>query len=138
MNDLDIFSRPVTYISYKIKSNDGKNHDVKVLLSASTAIAVNNPSQQVSAQKYAASSLSILKAGTLAQPILKKKGDDLRIDWGYMYVAVPNSADESQYITGQGASSSTFVTGNIKPASKTGKQLELNTVLNFGSVGYKL
>ena len=135
MNDLDIFSRPVSYISYKIKSNDGKNHDVKVLLSASTAIAVNNPSQQVSAQKYAASSLSILKAGTIAQPILKKKGDDLRIDWGYMYVAVPQAADESQYITGQGGSAAAFVTGIIKPANKTGKQLELNTVLNFGTVG---
>ena len=135
MNDLDVFSRPVSYISYKIKSNDGKSHDVKVLLSASTAIAVNNPSQQVSAQKYAASSLSILKAGTVTQPILKKKGDDLRIDWGYMYVAVPQSADESQYITGQGGSAAAFVTGNTKPASKTGKQLELNTVLNFGSVG---
>ncbi len=135
MNDLDIFSRPVSYISYKIKSNDGKNHDVKVLLSASTAITVNNPSQQVSAQKYVASSLSILKSGTLAQPVLKKKGDDLRIDWGYMYVAVPRSADESQYITGQGGSATAFVTGNIKPAYKTGKMLELNTVLNFGSVG---
>jgi len=73
MNDLDIFSRPVSYISYKVRSTDGKNHNVKVLFSASTAIAVNSPAQQVTAQKYAAQTLSILKAGTVGQPVLQKK-----------------------------------------------------------------
>jgi hypothetical protein len=135
MNNLDIFSRPVSYISYKIKSNDGKSHSVKVLFSASSDIAVNNPSQEVTAQKYAAQSLSILKAGTTGQPILKKKGDDLRIDWGYMYVAVPKSINELQYITPAGQSVSSFITGKIVSTNKPGKQLELNTVLNFGSVG---
>ncbi len=135
MNNLDIFSRPVSYISYKIKSNDGKNHNVKVLFSASTDIAVNSPSQEVTPQKYAAQSLSILKAGTTEQPVLKKKGDDVRIDWGYMYVAVPKSINELQYITPAGQSVSSFVTGKIVSTNKPGKQLELNTVLNFGSVG---
>jgi len=135
MNDLEVFSRPVSYITYKVRSTDGKSHNVKVLFSASTAIAVNNPSQKVSTQKYAAQSLSILKAGTVAQPILQKKGDDLRIDWGYMYVAVPKSANESQYITEQGGSVSPFVSGKISSGNKQGPQLELNTILNFGSLG---
>jgi len=135
MNDLDIFSRPVSYITYKVKSTDGKSHNVKVLFSASTAIAVNNPSQQVNTQKYATSSLSILKAGTVAQPILQKKGDDLRIDWGYMYVAVPKSGNELQYVTAQGGSVPSFVSGKINSTNKPGTLLELNTVLNFGSVG---
>ena len=103
MNDLDIFSRPVSYISYKVISNNGRNHDVKVYLGASTSIAVNRPSQPVIAEKYSTPALSILKAGTIEQPILKKKGDDLRIDWGDMYVAAPKSANAAslQYITPQ-------------------------------------
>jgi hypothetical protein len=134
MNDLDVFSRPVSYIAYSVKSNDGRDHTVKVLFSASTNIAVNSPSQQVTTQKYATPALSILKAGTVEQPVLKKKGDDLRIDWGYMYVAVPKSINELQYITQQQDCVSSFVSGTINSTNKPGTQLELNTVLNFGTV----
>jgi hypothetical protein len=135
MDDLDIFSRPVSYISYKVKSNDSRIHNVKVLFSASTNIAVNSQSQQVTTQKYATPTISILKAGTVSQPILQKKGDDLRIDWGYMYVAAPKSVNELQYVTEQDELISSFVTGNIVTTDKPGRQLALNTVLNFGSVG---
>ena len=135
MDNLDIFSRPVSYITYKVKSNDSRNHNVKVLFSASTNIAVNSPSQQVNTQKYYTQILSILKAGTIAQPVLQKKGDDLRIDWGYMYVAAPKSLNELQYVTDQDELISSFVTGKIVTMDKPGKQLALNTVLNFGSVG---
>jgi hypothetical protein len=135
MDNLDIFSRPVSYITYKVKSNDSRSHNVKVLFSASTNIAVNSPSQQVTTQKYATPALSILKAGTVEQPVLQKKGDDLRIDWGYMYVAAPKSLNELQYVTDQDELISSFVTGNIVTTDKPGKQLALNTVLNFGSVG---
>lgn len=135
MNDLNIFSRPVSYISYKVKSNDGKNHDVKVLFSASTSIAVNTPSQTVTTQKYLTQSLSVLKAGTIAQPILQKKGDDLRIDWGYMYVAAPASAKAVQYVTTQSESVSSFLGQVANTQVRQGKQLALNTVLDFGNTG---
>ena len=80
INDMDVFVRPVSYISYKVRSNDGNSHNVKVFLGASTDIAVNRPTQEVSAETYINGKMSILKAGTIEQPVLKKKGDDLRID----------------------------------------------------------
>lgn len=135
MNDLAIFSRPVSYVSYKVKSNDGKNHSVKVFFGASTAVAVNTPSQEVTAQKYLTKTLSILKAGTVAQPVLQKKGDDLRIDWGYMYVAVPNPTGAVQYITQQSEAVSSFLAKGTNVVVTKGRQLSLNTVLDFGSIG---
>jgi len=135
MDNLDIFSRPVSYISYKVKSNDGRSHNVKILFSASTTLAVNNPLQVVTTRKYATPLLSILKAGTIEQPVLQKKGDDLRIDWGYMYVAAPKLPGTVQYITSQQACVNAFVAGNTSSPLKQGKQLTLNTVLNFGRVG---
>ena len=134
MNDLNLFSRPVSYISYQLKSNDGKVHNAQVLLSASSSIAVNNSAQEVVARVDNTSVLSILKAGTVAQPVLQKKGDDLRIDWGYMYVAVPKSGNSVQYITKQDVAINAFIKGDIKSVVKQGEQLALNTVVNFGNI----
>ncbi|MDB5025644.1 MAG: hypothetical protein JWP78_3399 [Mucilaginibacter sp.] len=141
LNDMDIFTRPVSYISYKVRSNDNKHHHVKVYFGASSDIAVNKPSQEVAAELYTAGKLSILKAGTTDQPILKEKGDDLRIDWGYMYVAVPKSANAQQYITQGKEIDNPFFAGARKtgsiPVTDTikGRQLSLNTIIPFGNVG---
>jgi hypothetical protein len=135
MNDLELFSRPVSYISCQVKSNDGRNHSVKVFFSASTNIAVNTPAEEVTTQKYASGALSILKAGTVNQPILQKKGDDLRIDWGYMYAAVPNAKNTTQYVTLQEGALTSFVSGKYNSTGKQGRQLALNTVLNFNTIG---
>jgi len=135
MYNLDIMSRPVSYITYRVKSNDNHTHNVKVYFSASTDMAVNYPSQEVTTQKYAKNKLSILKAGTIEQPILQKKGDDLRIDWGYMYVAVPRPANAVQYITTNKDAVRSFLTGDINSTAKQGKSLVLNTVISFGRVG---
>src|SRR5690606_20906007 len=75
MDSLDLLARPVSYLSCSVKSNDGKPRQVEIYFGASSSIAVNNPSQAVSAQKYTAGGLSILKSGTIQQPVLQKKGD---------------------------------------------------------------
>jgi len=134
LTDMSVLSRPVSYISYKVRSNDGKPHNVKVYFGASTTIAVNQPTQLVTTQKYATFGLSILKAGTVDQPILQKKGDDLRIDWGYMYVAATKPENVSQYITRGSEAVSSFVNSNTNSTVTQGKQLMLNTVIPFGYV----
>src|ERR1017187_9257080 len=84
IKDVDILSRPVSYITYSVQSIDGRTHDVQIFLGASTNIAVNTSAEEVVTKKYSALQLNILKGGTKAQPVLQKKGDDIRIDWGYM------------------------------------------------------
>lgn len=135
MNDLSLMSRPVSYITYKVKANDGKTHNVKVFFSASTDIAVNSSSQKITTKKYNTSKLAILKAGTVEQPVLKKKGDDLRIDWGYVYVAVPKLAGSTQFVTSEKDAINAFRNGNQKSTITEGNKLALNTILLFGKVG---
>lgn len=135
MNDLNLLSRPVSYVTCKVQSNDRAQHDVQLYFGASTNIAVNVPSQEVTTQKYDFGDLSILKAGTKEQPVLKKKGDDLRIDWGYMYVAVPKAYHAKQYISSAENASSSFQKNHFTSSAFDGKNLMLNTVLFFGKVG---
>ena len=133
IDDLALMTRPVSYINYSVKATDGASHEVQVYLGVSTDMAVNTVHQVVTSRKYSDGNISILKAGTVAQPVLKTKGDDVRIDWGNMYVAVSKSAKAVQYIsTKQNAAK---FTQSAAPASLTGKSLVLNTVLSFGKVG---
>jgi hypothetical protein len=132
MNDLNLLSRPISYISFRVRSNDAAAHNVKVLLNASTNFAVNLPSQELNAQKSSINNISFLKAGSIEQPVLQKKGDDLRIDWGYMYIAIPKSANAVQSIAGTGNDASGRTTGNGQPIR--GKKLSLNTQIPFGNV----
>ncbi len=132
INDLNILARPVSYISAKMKATDNLLHDVRIFLGASTDIATNTPAQEVQATKYSANGLAIMKAGTTSQNVLKLKGDDVRIDWGYMYVAVPKTNAV------QTISKSTDITQASNSAGGEnlgGKHLMLNTLINEGKVG---
>jgi len=86
-DDLDLFSRPVTYLIWDVRSTDGKPHEASVYFSASAALAVDTGGQKVAWSRPNIGGLDVLKVGTEEQPILRAKGDDRRIDWGYAYVA---------------------------------------------------
>ena len=88
MNDLDLYSRPVSYITFNVMSSDSKQHDVKLFFNASVDLARNKISQPADQKIYKQNGIIYEKSGTIEQPLLKKKGDDLRIDWGYSYLAI--------------------------------------------------
>jgi hypothetical protein len=136
INDLDILAAPVSYISFKTKSNDNAQHNVQLYFGATTDLAVNVPSQTVTTSQYTNGSLSLLKAGTVEQPVLQKKGDNLRIDWGYAYIAAPSSSKPVQTVTSIDAGLKDFVsnTSSVKNTT-TGKQLMLNTVFPSEKIG---
>lgn len=90
--DLDVLSRPVTYIVWQAASADGRSHDVSAYFDASSELAVNTSDQPVAWSRFSLDGQAVVRMGSRQQPVLEKAGDDLRIDWGYLYL----SADESQ------------------------------------------
>ena len=88
-DDLDVLSRPLTYLTWDVRSVDGRDHDVSVYFSDAADLAVNEPSQRVVWSRPQQDGLTVLRIGSEEQPVLQKKGDDLRIDWGYVYAAAP-------------------------------------------------
>ncbi len=138
LTDLDLLARPVSYITYKVESNDGAEHQVKIFTGASSNIAVNDPSQEVIASAQSTATNSLLKVGTTEQPILKRKGDVIRIDWGYMYAAVPKAQNANQYISSEANALAAFVKGAALASKQSkGKNIMLSTVIPFGKVGAK-
>jgi len=115
INDLAVLSRPVSYVSFAVRSADRQLHAVNLSLEVSTNLAVNVNSQRVTTQQYQSGKLELLKAGSVEQPVLGKKGDDVRIDWGYLYVAAPLEKGTEQKVidlsAGAGATSATGTMG---------------------------
>ncbi|MBB4035494.1 hypothetical protein GGR21_001387 [Dysgonomonas hofstadii] len=89
MDNLDLMSRPVSYMTYQVKSIDGANHDVSVYFEGSPQWAQDKIHQPVVSELVDNGSLHLLKSGTKSQDILGKSGDNVRIDWGYVYFAAP-------------------------------------------------
>jgi hypothetical protein len=90
--DIDLLSRPVSYISWECRSVDGKPHDVGIYVDASAELAVDRPDQQVQWGRFNAGGLDAMRVGSVDQAVLARRGDDLRIDWGHLYLAAPGAA----------------------------------------------
>lgn len=95
MDDLELMSTPVNYISYQVRSTDGAAHDVQFYLEGTPQWAVHDDAQRITVSKEEKNGISYLKAGTKEQAILGKKGDNVRIDWGYFYLASANTTNSS-------------------------------------------
>ncbi len=89
-SDLDILSRPASYLTFTARATDGSPHQVGLYFDASSEIAVNETHQSVVWSRLRLDGLEALAIGTRDQPVLARKGDDLRIDWGYFYLGVPD------------------------------------------------
>lgn len=90
MDDYDLLSAPVNYISYQVRSIDGQQHDAQLLLTASPLLAVNKAVQPTITTAEEHRGVKYLKTGTIEQPILAKTGDGICIDWGYLYMPAIN------------------------------------------------
>jgi len=88
--DIEILSRPVTYVTWNLQSTDGSTHVVSLDFDALPEIAVNNREQKTTTSTFTLGKWEVAKTGSIEQPVLAKRGDDLRIDWGYLYLAKPN------------------------------------------------
>ncbi len=85
--DLDVLSRPLTYMEWTAAATDGKEHDARLYFEAASDLVTNTPEQPVWTARYQVDGEPVLRMGSREQAVLAKKGDDLRIDWGYLYLA---------------------------------------------------
>lgn len=90
LTDLELTSRPASYIDFKVSSTDENPHTVKIYFDVTGEWCVNSPDQKIQwGRKEISSTIEAMYMANEKQEILSKSGDDLRIDWGYFYLVVP-------------------------------------------------
>ncbi len=143
--DLDLLSRPVTYLTWTAKSADGAPHTVDALLDVNPELAVNDREDPVTWGRSETGSLDVLNVGSRDQRVLDKSGDNLRIDWGYFHLAVPHAEHGAMALVARDALDKAWTsfgkTGGLTeadsldfPAAPNRGAAHLDAVVHLGSV----
>lgn len=135
MDQLDLLSRPVNYLTYQVSSRDGEAHDVELYFEAAPSWALNQACQPCTSRGFEEDGMVFLQSGSKAQEILAKRGDDLRIDWGYFYLMA--AKEHTQYGVGsRRALRHAILCGEVGKQAKMGedRSATLALVRSYGQV----
>jgi hypothetical protein len=115
-HDLETLSRPVTYVTWDVTAMDGKAHSVEVYLHCQADWVVNSCDQtDVIGSRYRLRELDVVRLGTSEQPVLEHSGDNRRIDWGYLYLAVPRQQGNECSLADADSGRTTFIADGCVP-----------------------
>jgi len=87
-NDLELLTRPVSYMALSYESIDGACHEVSAKVLATDELCLNRGGESPVAFDAVSLDGGIvgMKMGNTVQKPLNRSGDDIRIDWGYFYL----------------------------------------------------
>ena len=89
LDDLDILTRPVSYLTIGCEKLSESVGSVKLNLSVSTKLCLDDLLREpVTAEKTASSALPLWRLGATEQRVLSRDGDDVRISWGHLYFGI--------------------------------------------------
>ena len=95
-NDYNLLTRPVSYLEVSYNSVDGKEHEVSINIAASEELCLDEAGQNdVETEEIRKNGITFMKMGNKEQKPLNRSGDDVRIDWGYFYLATNASNAEA-------------------------------------------
>lgn len=142
-HDVDVLARPVTYLTWSARSLDGQPHQVSIYYDNTGEVAASSSEEMVTTSSESSGGLDVLKVGTEAQPVLGKAGDFVRIDWGYLYAAAPQSEKAAAVVGSHRKLMRQFTSQGALPAGITGgvtgalpaRAVALAFDFNLGSVG---
>ena len=93
VTELFYASRPVSYLKLAHESLDGKAHKVSAKIYVTEELVLNKANEgKAWSEDVEIDGLSCVKIGSGDQKILWRSGDDVRIDWGYCYLAAEGEA----------------------------------------------
>lgn len=116
-DDLDLMSRPISYLTWEVRSVDGRQHQVGLYFDCTAEFAVNTQFEKVIWSRPKLENLRVLSFGSQLQPILEQSGDNLRINWGYLYLVIPHANTGTDVIAWNRTARTGFATTGELPGS---------------------
>jgi hypothetical protein len=86
-DNLDLLSRPVTYLRSRVRVLDGRPHAVSIYFDITGEMAVNLPHERVVWGRHDQDGITALTFRSEHQHILAGSGDHRRIEWGTAFLA---------------------------------------------------
>ncbi|HEY3413978.1 MAG TPA: DUF5127 domain-containing protein [Armatimonadota bacterium] len=115
-NDLDVLTRPASYVTFTARSADGKRHAVQLYFDISAEWVVDQTTQSVTWSRLTIPGLDVMQVGSVDQNILAKSGDNLRIDWGRLMLSVRKGQNASTSIVSADDARARFSADGALPA----------------------
>jgi len=138
MDDVELMSTPINYISYQVRANDEQEHNVQFYFGTTPELTVDNNSQATTTTIVSNGDRRFIKSGSKDQKVLGKAGDLITIDWGYLYLPDVNGTIA---VADQDLTASTFIATGTLPEStipfsstEEGEMPQLSYVHDFGQV----
>ena len=85
--DVELMERPVSYVDITVSAIDGKPHRVSAYIDWATNWATSRPEVDVVWGRHRAGKAEALFVGAREQAPLSQSGDEVQIDWGYLYTS---------------------------------------------------
>ena len=88
LDNLELVSRPVNYVSYSVRSNDGKKHELGIRFEAGAEWAMDYAMDETAVSNtFEKNRIAYATTECTSQNPLWRSGDGVRIDWGRFYLA---------------------------------------------------
>jgi hypothetical protein len=94
-HDLDVLSRPVTYVIFDVRGIDGNSHEIGIQFQADAEITQNHYMDEVVWSRARVAGLTVMSMAGYEQRVLRRSGDDIHIEWGSLYLAAAEGTDSA-------------------------------------------
>ncbi len=134
LEDFDVTSRPVSYMSVSYESMDGGCHAVRLYVALGESLCLNDVRQKpVEVEEVSLGDIRGMRIGAKEQTPLCHKGDLIRIEWGYAYLMAKN--EKTTVKTDEGGTTGTCIRVSL-PMEEKKEELVLFAYDDIFSLDY--
>ena len=86
-DDLELLGRPASYVDLAVRAIDGQQHQVSAYYDWSANWTVGDAETELSWGRHRAGPVEALFMGAAEQRPLKRSGDEVQVEWGYLFLS---------------------------------------------------